>query len=314
MIYMRAYPFFVTIIITLILTLNVYAKDQRGSITYKGYTRTFLIHQPEKGRNDRPCPLVVILHGGGGEGRRMIRFTRFNDLADREGFIAVYPDGVERQWNDGRSIEQSKAHRENVDDVGFLAGLIDYMVRRYGADAKRVYLAGISNGALMSYRMACEKPHLIAAIGAIVGNLPEHLASSRPAEPVSVIIINGTDDPLVPWKGGWVRIPFLPGQVRGRVIGSVDTAAFWARANRCQSSPAAVALPDKGPGVACRVVRHAYGGCADGTDVVLYEIEGGGHTWPGRAQYMPVTIVGRACQNLDATEIIWEFFKSHGKK
>ena len=289
------------------------ARDLSGSIEYQGNKRTFLIHLPPRRDAGTKFPLVIALHGGGGSGRKMKRFSRFDAIADREGFIVVYPDGIGRQWNDGRKIAESRAHSENIDDVGFLTGLAGYMVRVRGADPKRVYFAGISNGALMSFRLACEKPEKIAAIAAVAGNLPEHLAAVKPRGPVPVIIINGTEDPLIPWGGGPVRIPFMPGRERGSVISAPRTAAYWARANGCPADTAAEELPDRDTGDGCRVIRHAYAGCG-GADLILYEVKGGGHTWPGGPQYLPVRIIGRTCRDLDASETIWEFFKRHEKK
>lgn len=301
-------------IVMLILALSpLSARDLKGSIEFKGEKRSFLVHLPPRFEAGKKFPLVVALHGGGGSGRKMKRFSRFDTIADREGFIVAYPDGIGRQWNDGRTIAESRAHSENIDDIGFLSGLVDYMIRKYGADAKRVYFAGISNGALMSYRMACEAPEKIAAIAAVTGNLPEHLSAVNPRGPVAVMIINGTDDPLVPWNGGPVRVPFAPRKERGRVLSMAGTAAFWARANGCPGRPGSDELPDVDTGDGCRVIRHAYAGCGK-ADLVYYEVKGGGHTWPGGPQYLPVKIVGRTCRDFNASEKIWEFFKSHEKK
>ncbi len=304
--------FTATVIMLIVALSPLDARDLSGTTDYRGLKRTFLIHLPARYETGTKLPLLVALHGGGGSGRRMKRFSRFDTIADREGFMVAYPDGIGRQWNDGRKIAESRAHRENVDDVGFLAGLVDYMVRKYGADPKRVYFAGISNGALMSYRLACEIPEKIAAVAAVTGNLPEHLASIKPRGPVPVIIINGTEDPLVPWNGGPVRIPFMPGRERGRVISAPATAAYWARANGCNAAPVVDELPDSDPGDGCRVIRHKYPGCI--ADLILLELKGGGHTWPGGSQYLPVRIIGRVCRDINASETIWEFFKRHEKK
>ncbi len=306
---------FLFVIVSLIAAEPISSKDLSGSIEFKGYRRTFLIHLPPDHGASGSYPLVVVLHGGGGTARHMKRrFSGFDGFADRNGFIAVYPDGVERQWNDGRTIDASEAHRSNVDDVGFLSGLVNYVIRRYHGNVKRVYFTGISNGALMSYRLACEIPDTIAAIAAVTGNLPENLISAAPAVPVPVLILNGTEDPLVPWEGGPIRVPLSRGKDRGRVLSAADTVRFWVRANGCAAAPVDEEVPDRDPGDGCRVVRHVYGGCTRGAEVILYEMKGGGHTWPGGPQYLPASIVGRTCRDIDATLIIGEFFKKHEKK
>ncbi len=299
----------------LIASAPLTSKDLNGSIKFKGYKRTFLIHLPPNYDTAHAYPLVVVLHGGGGTARHMKqRFSGFDGFADRNGFIALYPDGVGRQWNDGRKINESEAHRENVDDVGFLSGLVDYVIRRHNANAKRVYFTGISNGAIMSYRLACEIPEKITAIAAVTANLPENLISAIPSTSIPVMIINGTKDPLVPWEGGSIRVPLSKGKDRGKVISTADTVRFWIKANGCAEAPVDEELPDRDPGDDCRVVRHTYGGCARGAEVVLYEMRGGGHTWPGGPQYLPVSVVGKTCKDIDATVIIGEFFIKHEKK
>ena len=154
---------------------------RRASFIHDNLKRTFNIHIPSFYNKSVQVPLVIALHGRGGNGWSMILLTRkgFNKLADKDGFIMVYPDGIELNWNDGRMDEEAndRAHRENIDDVGFISALIDTMIKDYNINPKRVYVTGISNGAIMSYRLACELSHKITAIAPVDGNIPVMLYS-----------------------------------------------------------------------------------------------------------------------------------------
>jgi polyhydroxybutyrate depolymerase len=152
-------------------------------------------------------PLVFALHGGGGTGKKMNRLTDFNRLSDQHGFIVIYPDAVEKHWNDGRGLTDYRAQRENIDDVGFISNLIDVIAGDYAIDRKRVYVTGASNGAMMSFRLACELTDKITAIAPVIGALGENISEKcTPSKPIPVFIIGGTGDPLVPWNGGHVHL------------------------------------------------------------------------------------------------------------
>jgi polyhydroxybutyrate depolymerase len=283
---------------------------QTGTLAFGGLTRTYRLRVSPASR--RPMPLVLALHGGGGTGEHMERLTLggFNRLADREGFAVVYPDGVERHWNDGRGTQAYRSHRDNIDDVGFLAALIGYAARSIPVDLRRVYATGISNGGLMSFRLARELADRIAAIAPVAISMSEQLLQMRtPARPISVLLIPGTQDPLVPWEGG--EIGFAGGRKVGRVISVAESVRFWATHNQCPPTPAVTWEPDRDPFDGTRVRRVAYGPCREGTEVVLYAVEGGGHTWPGGQQYLAERLVGRTSRDIDANEVIWGFFKRH---
>ena len=257
-------------------------------------------------------PLVLLLHGGGGTGEGMEKLTLggFNRLADREGFVVVYPDGIEKHWNDGRGLEAYRAHRENMDDVGFISTLIDHLIKISKVDPNRIYAAGISNGGQFSQRLACELSDRIAAIGVVAIQLPEHLSTScSPKRPVSVLMMPGTEDPLVPWEGG--EIGFRRGRKFGRVLSVPESMRFWANQNQCPLSPLITHEPDRDPKDDTRVRREGYGPCSRGNEVLLYAIEGGGHTWPGGHPYLPSWIIGKTSRDIDANEVIWDFFKRH---
>jgi polyhydroxybutyrate depolymerase len=283
-----------------------------GSFTWDGLKRTYVIHLPPSFGKTGPLPLVMVLHGGGGTGEKMERLTLggINRLSDREGFVVVYPDGIEEHWNDGRDKVKYRAHREKIDDVGFLSALIDHLAAGGNIDKKRVYVTGISNGAMMSNRLACELTGRIRAIAPVAGNMPYDLAPRcSPSRPIPVLMISGTQDPMMPWAGGeahFLRLKF------GKVLSVPETIKFWVAHNHCAPAPAVTREPDKNPQDGTRVRKEVYAGCDAGAEVILYPVEGGGHTWPKGYRYLPERLIGKTSEDIDANELIWGFFKKHG--
>jgi len=245
-----------------------------------------------------------------------LTYGEFDSLSDKEGFIVVYPDGVGKRWNDARIANEARdrAHEENIDDVGFISALIDSMVTDREADPRRVYVTGMSNGAIMSFRLACELSNKIAAIAAVDGGIPVHgVEHCSAARHVSVLMINGTEDPLVHWGGGEVTGPFGFKKL-GKLLSPLETVQFWVKRDHCGLSPDSTEEPDIDPGDGTRVLKTDYAGGLNGTEVILYIIEGGGHTWPGGLQYLPKWIVGRTCRDIDACQIIWDFFRNRKRE
>jgi len=286
------------------------AVSEPQSVAYDGLERTYSLYVPSTYDETRPVPLVVALHGGGGTGQKMIELTvDLNDLADEAGFIVVYPDGVEKHWNDGREIQTRRASADDIDDVGFVAALIEDLSESYAIDPSRVYALGISNGGMMSYRLACELPETFAAIAAVTASMSEELAAScNPSQPTSVLVMNGDKDPLVPWDGGTIR---FGRREFGEVISTADTVAFWAVKNDCSPAPTITWEVDVEPQDGTRVRTEVYGQCSDRTGVALYAVEGGGHTWPGGLQYLPERVIGKTSRDINGNETIWQFFEEH---
>jgi polyhydroxybutyrate depolymerase len=293
------------------------ASGQKSSFDFKGLKRIFRTYIPKSYDKSVSLPLVIALHGKGGKGRSMILITRkgFNKLADKDGFIVVYPDGIEKNWNDGRMDDETndRAHRENIDDVGFISALIDFMIKDFNIDPGRVYVTGISNGAIMSYRLACELSHKITAIAPVDGNIPYLLMPGySPSNPVSVLAINNVNDPLVPFDGGEIYGHFHRVKL-GKVLSTEESVMFWVKHNRCSLEPVVTEEPDTDPKDGTRVISKQYLNHSNGTEVVLYIVEGGGHTWPGGIQYLPARMIGKTSRDFNATEVIWSFFKRHSR-
>jgi polyhydroxybutyrate depolymerase len=274
---------------------TVAAQTTTVSTNHGGRDRSARLYIPER-TAAVALPLVVQLHGGAGSGERIDEITGFEDLASREGFAVVSPSGIEGNWNDGRADTGSVAEREQIDDVGYLAALIDRLVADGVADRRRVYVVGISNGAMMAHRLACESPDgTLAGIGMVVGTAPDPLPAC-PAAPLPVIAFYGTDDPLLPYGGGMVTT--TRGDERGRVV-AVDTLASFLAERLGQNAPVETVVADD---VSLRDWS------AGEVTVRFYRIDGGGHTWPGGPQYLPERRIGATTQSIDATATMWQFF------
>ena len=282
---------------------------------FDGLQRGYKIHIPPSLPQNFSPPLIFVLHGGGGTGdgmERSLTLGGFNSLSDENSLIVVYPDGIERNWNDGRKNVSDPAHQQNIDDIGFFNALIENLTNEFNIDPNRIYSTGISNGAMMSYRLALDLPEKIAAIAPVAGAIPVDILPQNPAFiPLSVCVISGTTDPLVPWEGGTVGTKRHP---RGIVISVPDSVNYWVVNNKCNNTPETILLPDIDPADGTRVYYHRYGNGENDTEVVLYEIENGGHTWPDGYQYLSKLFVGRTSKDINATEVIWDFFKNHPKQ
>ncbi|HTZ40682.1 MAG TPA: PHB depolymerase family esterase [Syntrophales bacterium] len=289
----------------LLLVWPTFAKDSPGkdtalSLRHGGRTRTYLVHLPVSYSKDKAWPVVLIFHGGGGSGEQMAKMTGFSEKADREGFIAVYPNGTGLwqnrflTWNAGNCC--AWAYENRIDDVGFIRALIGKLKSDYAVDDRRIYATGISNGGMMSYRLACELSDLIAAIGPVAG--AQNL-DCKPLRPVSVIVLHGTADLYVRYGGG---TPLRMVDVRNpRVDRPVSQAvAFWVKQDGCAEKPA---REKKGS-----VLVDRYSGCSAGTAVTLYTLQDEGHTWPGGTKW--AFWADEPSREVSATDVIWEFFKN----
>jgi polyhydroxybutyrate depolymerase len=285
------------------------------TIAVDGVERTYRIHIPPALPENITPALVFVLHGGGGTGEGMERTLTlggFNVLSEKYNFIVVYPDGIEKNWNDGRKNVTDPAHEQNIDDVGFFNALIDNLTGDFNIDPDRIFVTGISNGAMMSYRLAFEIPEKIAAIAPVAGAIPTDLLMDNISRiPVSICAISGTNDPLVPWDGGLVGFPRNP---RGTVISVPASVLFWVTHDNCSAIPYSIDLPDSDPKDHTRVYRDSYSNGTNDTEVILYTISNGGHTWPDGYQYLPKALIGRTCRDINANEVIWDFFSAHPKK
>jgi polyhydroxybutyrate depolymerase len=284
---------------------------QTHNLVYQGLTRTYHVYLPSGHSPNKAAPLVIALHGGGGNGENMDRSTgrQLTREAERWSWVVVFPEGVENGWNDGRKINTPKARRRSqVDDVGFIAKLIDGLHTDFKIDRKRVYATGISNGGFMSLRLAVDLSDCIAAVGVVTASLAKVLEQKTPKQPVGVLFMNGTQDPLVPYEGGQVMVL---GRPRGEILSTEASVRWWAKHMDCSSSPKISQLPDivKIDGTHTKVER--YTDCRGQVQVILYQVVGGGHTWPGGKQYLPKKVIGRVSRDFQAARKIFDFFAQH---
>ena len=269
--------------------------------------RTYLVHLPPSYDPNKPMPVVLAYHGGATSARIMVTFSGLNGKSDEAGFMVVYPNGTgllenALTFNAGNCC--GYAMRNDIDDIGFTRALLDDLSKVANIDSKRIYATGISNGGMMCYLLASELSDRIAAIAPVGG--PMGTEKCHPREPVSIIHFHGEDDQFAPFKGGHGT------GVSGTDFYSVEYSILsWVKANGCPETPEITQLPDKvDDGTA--VTRKRYGPGKEGSEVILYAIKGGGHTWPGRESRMDK--LGKTTKEISANDLMWEFFKKHPKK
>lgn len=276
----------------------------RIAFVHGGVSRSAVVRAPrERPRGGAPLPVVLVLHGGGGSSQNAETMTGFTRLVERERILVVYPEGTSgsarmplHTWNAGHCCAQ--AMKRNVDDVGFIAALLDTLAARYEVDPSRIYATGMSNGAMMSHRLGRELAPRFAAIAPVVGALFGD--EVKPPPGVSALMINGLLDESVPAEGGppggraasqWDGTPALP---------NLGQASFWAAANGCSATPR---REERG------TLIHWRHDCPAGLAVELYQVKDGGHAWPGGRKGSRVGDEPSAA--MDATDVIWTFFKAH---
>jgi polyhydroxybutyrate depolymerase len=280
---------------------------QTRSLTVGGRQRTYLVHVPPKYDPNKPLPVVLALHAARMNGRIMAWISGLHQKADEAGFLAVYPNGTGTKsaftWNGGPCC--GSAFQTGVDDVAFIRAVLDDLAQTFPVDARRVYATGLSNGAIMAYRLASELSERIAAVAVVSGTMGTERC--EPKRPVPLLHFHGMQDEFIPFAGGQgVRC------LSGANFYPVEHAIrAWIQANGCNEEPTTEELPDQAHD-GTKVRKKTYGGGKDGAEVVLVVIEGGGHTWPGRP--LPERSLGKPTANVSANDLMWEFFMKHSMK
>ncbi len=296
------------------------AGNYRFRIQAGGLEREYLVHVPPQYSPDRPTPVVMMFHGGGGTAQSAMVETKWDTKAAQEGFLAVFPEGSRpnperpasflenpQTWNDGSGRENVGAVQRNVDDVAFITALLADIMARFNVDRRRIYAVGFSNGGAMVFRLGRELSSFLAAIACVAAT--DWLDTPEVATPVAMLYMTGTADPLNPIDGGEVFIGQRSYGVKPPVQQSIDK---WVEMLGCPADPITIYASDGVLGV-------TYRPCTEESEVVLYTIDGLGHWWPG---WIPPKeypswlrdIFGEPSDKIMATEIIWEFFRRHQKK
>ena len=315
-------------LICIMLTLSLLScasslpKDTpQGPKTYKnkmdvrimGTRRSYLVHVPPDYTPQKPLPLVVVIHGAFDTASGMEKHSAFSELADREGFIVIYPNGMGifgffQHWNAGHCC--GKAVNDDVDDVGFIAAAIDDVRLRLQIDPDRIYMVGFSNGGMLTYRFAAERGDILAGVAPLAASIGGRPSEDTPfwripdpVKPIPTIVFHGLADDDILYEGG---VSLDRGGTRS-VLSVNESVDFWVQHNGCQPNDVTTELLNG------HVHVHSWGACSNDADVVLYLIENWGHVWPG--PYFTTTLgEGDPLKDFDASEIIWEFFQSHTRK
>ena len=285
------------VLTTIIIGMIFYLVNKtNGRIESSGQVRSYLLYVPKTYQSTTPMPLVISIHGFAEWPAHQMDISRWNELADVDGFMVVYPSGTgfPLRWNTHGPVGTAV---DPMNEVLFISDLIDKLEQEYNVDRTRIYANGLSNGGGMSYLLACKLADRIAAIGSVSGAYLYPWDDCEPSRPVPLIAFHGTHDPIVPYNGGGSSrfdnpFPVIP-----------EWIDLWAQRNECDDHP--IELPTTG-----EVSGKKYTKCKQNAEVVFYSIQGGGHAWPG-GEPLPEIIVGHTTQDINATKEMWEFFKQH---
>ncbi len=286
-------------------------KISKREIKVDDQVRSYYIRYPQTLDSQTRFPLVIVLHGGGRrDGDETAEMTGFADMAEKEKFIAVFPNGIKSKWHDGRlpKKKQERYLENEANDIAFIKDLIAYMVKYEQIDENRVYLTGLSNGGMMTIRMACEASELFAAVAPVIAGMPLDIRDTcKPKTPVSFLLMNGTEDPLVPWQGGEIHALFKD---HGKVLSAEETFNFWREKNKCPlKADTDETLENRNVDDKSLITRQSYN-CPDSIKMEFYIVRGGGHTMPGTDIPNRKRILGQKNMDANGAELIWDFFST----
>ena len=286
------------------LSIDKPSEQKKINITFDGVARNFIVYLPSGYNNSGKMPLIFAIHGGSGTPEGMINIANFKTIADRDKVVLVYPEGVQKNWNDGRPTAPNQL---GINDISFFNQLCDYMITNYSVDGTKIYATGISNGGFMSSRLGCELSNRIAAIAVDAATIEATTIAPNcnPGRPVPALYIHGTADPLVPFTGGLMT---AGGTAGGTVLSHFQTIDKWVTINGCNPTPTVTDLPDIAND-GTTIKQRIYNAGTNGSEVVSYVVLNGGHTWPQGYQYLNEAIIGKTSQDMNACEVIWTFFK-----
>jgi polyhydroxybutyrate depolymerase len=298
-------------VIVCVLASTLLASPPRAAdiltFAHQNVVRTAVLHRPAS-TVGREAPLVIALHGSGGTGEGFRMHVRLDPVADREKFVAVYPDAIGTLWSYGRPINQPMptVAGATVDDVGFIRLLIYDLIDRKIADPTRIYVIGLSRGGLMAYTLACELADRIAAAAPLIAGMTEHQrADCKPARPMPILVIAGTNDTEMAFQGA-------PG-LQGRLLSVADTMEFWRSRHGCVRSHTQ-RLPHRDPRDTTQLTLLEWSGCRSNAKLRLYRVEGGGHQIPSLAPAARPTSrerFGPRNRDIETAEEVWAFLGSY---
>jgi polyhydroxybutyrate depolymerase len=290
------------------IVINSIATQTDVNLTIDGIQRNFLIYQPTGYNNAGKMPMIIVMHGGGGYPSSMLQLADFKTIAEREKVILIYPSGTgtsttQNYWNDGRPTTTNTL---GVNDVSFISQLCSYAITNYAVDATKIYATGISNGGFMASRLGCELSDKIAAIAVVAASMEQHTVAANcntNGRTLPALYIQGTVDPLVPFLGGT-----MTAGSGGVILSHAQAIVKWVVINNCVTPVVTTDVPDIAND-GTTIKQRVYGGGTNGSEVVSYVVTGGGHTWPQGSQYLGEAIIGKTSLDMNANEVIWQFFK-----
>jgi len=289
--------------------------DYEIAVTHQNLRRSYLVHVPPQAAENRPLPLVLSFHGGGSNAEVMRAYTRMDISADRDGYIVVYPNGSSGlqgrflTWNAGACCGPASALQ--VDDVGFSLAVLDDVAVRIPVDQTRVYATGLSNGAMMAYRLAAEASPRIAAVAGVAGTMA--MQSINPARPMPVMHIHSMQDHIARYDGG-VGVPLSIADTRALQMSVEDMLRKWLDHNGCPLKPAVLETIDGQRGTPDEnhaAIRRVYRPCRERVEVVLLQLTGPGHVWPGGVRNYNPQLLGTGTAVIDANSEMWKFFSRY---
>ncbi len=272
-------------------------------------TRDYIIHLPANYKNLNSLPVIIALHGSGGKDEGTQRLYQLDPLADKYGYIVIYPQAMYKNWNIPGITAYGKTD-SSANDVHFISTLIDSTVKFYKADSGRIFLTGLSRGGKFSLYLAWKLNSRIRAIAPVCASIPRNMEQDIHFDkPIPVLLINGTADPLVNYNGGYGKLN--TGQNIGPGFDMLPTEELVDKLtalNGCDSAAVVTNMPDTGPNDGCTAVKYFYKDSK--APVEFIKIIGGGHTWAGSFQYLPKFIIGNVCRDFSAADEIFNFFNS----
>ncbi len=267
---------------------------------HRSLPRTYHMYVPSSYDGSEPLPLVVAFHRFTETGKHMAYISQFNETAEREGFLVAYPDGLMRTFD---VLDVTR------DEVGFVRTIVDDVAARYDVDFSRIYATGASNGAFLTYKLAFEAGDLFAAFAPVMATMLVDIPKGGPPDtPRPMLIIHGTEDPIIPYDQ---ELVFAGPNRTISLFPAPETVAFWVEANDCNPTPEIEELPENDRTDGTTVVRETYLGNDTRSEVIHYRVEGGGHTWPGGREVWPRPFVGRLSKEFNAADVIWNFLERH---
>jgi polyhydroxybutyrate depolymerase len=292
------------------------AGDHQFTLVHKTLKRSYLVRIPPHASEGAPLPVVINFHGGGGDAKTQKWYTRMDAVADREGFIAVYPNGTGGlgtrllTWNAGNCCGVAALSR--VDDVGFTLAVIDDLAGKTAVDAARIYATGLSNGSMMAYRLAAEASERIAAVAGVAGAMT--LREFKPRLAMPVMHIHSIDDERALYSGGLgPAFPLTDTRVFHDSV--EDMVKKWVAFNACAPQGKVMALVSgTGPDERHTANRIEYAPCRDDVEVVLWKLAGPGHVWPGGQRDFLPRLLGTSSAVIDANREVWRFFSRFRRK